>query len=335
MMDSIAEDTGWLNPLADADDRLLHQIGMAMPSSLSSLKDAQWVKDSQELVQTDSVSLSSEASIRKRKKASSAVQLPALAEIVSWPDLVRQHAILLESKNQMDGRRFNKTALDLLNACVQFLKKEMPSSGIANPGSASQKEEEMVQLELNPSDPEWHAEKAALAEFRLQLLSENELKGEDFVNRVVSYIEQGVSPLLTADEKRENLLKKSMAFMQELSPALSLKMAPIVKSCVSQRFDSKMDYMFAEINLPEMDIKEKALLYRRMLANFIDNDHCISFATTNRRLLGKLTPKDVWFLTFFACVTARRSRGDNLLQLGCVGNALKLHFYLFILMLNF
>jgi len=311
MMDSIAEDTGWLNPLADADDRLLHQIGMAMPSSLSSLKDAHRVKDSQELVQTDSVSLSSEASIRKRKKASSVVQLPALAEIVSWPDLVRQHAILLESKNQMDGRRFNKTALDLLNACVQFLKKEMPSSGIANPGSANHEEEEM---EFNPSDPEWHAEKAALAEFRLQLLSENELKGEDFVNRVVSYIEQGVSPLLTADEKRENLLKKSMAFMQELSPALSLKMAPIVKSCVSQRFDSKMDYMFAEINLPEMDIKEKALLYRRMLANFIDNDHCISFATTNRRLLGKLTP--------------RRSRGDNLLQLGCVGNALKPHFFI-------
>jgi len=325
MMDSIAEDTGWLNPLADADDRLLHQIGMAMPSSLSSLEDAHQVKDSQELVQTDRVSPSSEASFRKRKKASSAIKLPALAEIVSWPDLVRQHAILLESKNQMDGRRFNKTALDLLNACVQFLKKEMPSSGIANPGSASHKEEEM---EFNPSDPEWHAEKAALAEFRLQLLSENELKGEDFVNRVVSYIEQGVSPLLTADEKRENLLKKSMAFMQELSPALSLKMAQIVKSCVSQRFDSKMDYMFAEINLPEMDIKEKALLYRRMLANFIDNDHCISFATTNRRLLGKLTPKDVWFLTFFACVTARRSRGDNLLQLGCVGNALKPHFFI-------
>jgi len=130
-------------------------------------------------------------------------------------------------------------------------------------------------------------------------------------------------------------LKKSIDFIQELSAALRLKVEPIVKSCVSQRFDSKMDYMFAEINLPEMDIKEKAILYRRMLANFIDNDHCISFATTNRRLLGKLTPKDVWFLTFFACVTARRSRGDNLLQLGCVGNALKPHFYLFLLMLNY
>ena len=31
--------------------------------------------------------------------------------------------------------------------------------------------------------------------------------------------------------------------------------------------------------------------------------------------------KDVWFLTFFACVTARRARGDNILQLGCTGNS--------------
>jgi hypothetical protein len=39
----------------------------------------------------------------------------------------------------------------------------------------------------------------------------------------------------------------------------------------------------------------------------------------NPKMLGKIAPVYMWFLTFFDYATCRRVRGDNLLQLGCVG----------------
>ena len=78
--------------------------------------------------------------------------------------------------------------------------------------------------------------------------------------------------------------------------------------------------MFVEIKMPEVPLKKKWLLYRRMLSRLLDDDSCVTFAATNRPLLGQLASRDLWFLTFFAMVTSRRVRGDNLLQLGVVGN---------------
>ena len=115
------------------------------------------------------------------------------------------------------------------------------------------------------------------------------------------------------------LLKRSIAFVAELSPQLSIKIAPVIRSCVARMFDSALENLFAEIRMPEMPLREKSLMYCRMLSNFLDHPECVSFAATNKSLLGRITPVDIWFLTFFACVTTRRMRGDNLLQLGCVG----------------
>ena len=75
-----------------------------------------------------------------------------------------------------------------------------------------------------------------------------------------------------------------------------------------------------------MSLQEKAVMYCRMLSNFIDDPSCVTFATTNKQLLGKLLPVDVWFLTFFVFVTARRVRGDNLLMLGLVGECFSFFF---------
>jgi hypothetical protein len=151
------------------------------------------------------------------------------------------------------------------------------------------------------------------------LLNAKEIQSEEMVVRIVAFIQNGLPPLLTADEKRDLLLKRSLAFVQELSPQLSLKTGPVIRSYVNQIFDSHLDNLFAEIRMPEKSPKDKALQYRRMFCNFIDDQSCVSFACTNKALLGKLSARDVWFLTFFAFVTTRRVRGDNLLQLGCTG----------------
>jgi len=294
---------GWIDPMANDENRLLQQLGLQLSPSLSRSSTETSLAS---LLPSTSASVEPVKSKKRKQNASPSQKLPHLAEIVSWPELLQHHATLLENKEHVSGRRFNKTALDLLNACVSLVKK-----GIPIPASP----------ETLPEDGEWALQKEALSKFRTIILNEKEQVGEDLVQNVVNYIQQTLPPLLTADEKRETLLRKSTAFMQELSPALAIKTLPVIKSCVAQLFDSHMDQMFAEIVIPDMDIKEKALLYRRMLANFIDDERCVSFMTSNRQLLGKVKPKDVWFLTFFACVTARRARGDNLLQLGCCGKS--------------
>jgi len=87
---------------------------------------------------------------------------------------------------------------------------------------------------------------------------------------------------------------------------------------MNQREENEMEDLFYHMLVPQMTRREKSRIYGIMFARFIDNPS-VSFATGNPRLLGKIAPVDMWFLTFFVFVTCRRVRGDNLLQLGCVG----------------
>jgi len=304
------DDFGWICPLTDASSSMYQQIGLPSPRSSVPSRETTPVPDP---LESSLSSILSDTPSKKRKLTKS---FPPMTEIVSWPELLRQYEVLLKSRESMSSRRFNKTALDLLNACINFVKKKsLTTEEKVEPASP------LGSLDNILADQDWMDQKAALGALCAELLSKKETKTDDLVQRVVNFIHQILPPHLTADEKRETLLRKSSAFMQELSPALAIKAAPVLKSYVAQLFDSHMDQMFAEISIPEMDIKEKTLLYRRMLTNFIDNENCVSFMTSNRPLLGKVKAKDIWFLTFFACVTARRVRGDNLLQLGCCGRS--------------
>lgn len=253
---------------------------------------------------------------RSKKKA------PPLKEDLSalpWAELVGRHNRLMNEKKTMTTRHFNKSSLELLNAFAAKSQKQLTTldlvgeGGGSNPGRAGS-----LSVPLGET-AEWASEKEALSDFRAQLLNQKEIVSEELVARVVAYIQSQLPPLLTADEKRETLLKKSLAFVLELSPQLSIKMAPVIRTYVSRLFDAQMDNLFAEIRMPEMPVGEKALLYRRMFSNFFDDDKSVTFTATNKALLGKIAMRDLYFLTFYAVVTSRRHRGDNLLQLGCVG----------------
>ena len=272
----------------------------------------------------------------KRKRETSlesdgAVSMPlprSAAASLSWAELLHQHDALLASKGKVNGRKFNKTALDLLNWCASKVKQH--PGLLENPGPLldGANEWQPGPIPSTSSAPEagaasktcdWEGEKEALSEFRSLLLNAKEIQSQEMIARVVAYIQKGLPPLLTADEKRDLLLKRSLAFVQELSPQLSLKTSPVIRSYVNQIFDAHLDNLFAEIRMPEKSARDKAIQYRRMFCRFIDDRSCVTFACTNKSLLGRLPPRDVWFLTFFAFVTSRRVRGDNLLQLGCVG----------------
>jgi len=223
-----------------------------------------------------------------------------------WANIFQEHANLLSNKESMDRRKFNKSVLLLLNKTIALAQSSIAT---AQPTAAN----------IAKPIALWQNPKIVFSAFRDILLNEKEVKSEELVERVVAFVNQSVSPLLTADERKEELHKKSVALLQDISPQMSIKLTPIVKSYISRMFGSDLDDMLAEVSLPEMSLKDKTNLYTRMIDNFLDNVGCISFAYSNKRLLGNISPVDLWFLTFFAFVTARRCRGDNLLMLGCVG----------------
>jgi hypothetical protein len=233
----------------------------------------------------------------KKKKAEPDPQPTNVAQ------LIQEYTSLMMTKGKMDSRRFNKLAFALLDQCIKALQCTEGQASIKEPTISKYREDA----------------KEAFGEFRLLLLNAKEMHSEILVQRVVSFIDKGLSSLLTSDERKEELQKKSLAFITELSPSMSIKIAPIIKSYISRQFGSDLEDLLAEVRLPEMSPKEKTLTYARMFKNFMDNPSCITFAATNKQLLGDLEPADVWFLTFFAFVTVRRSRGDNLLMLGLVG----------------
>ena len=248
----------------------------------------------------------------KKNGASKAGSPTALPPPLSRAEALGQYEELMANKGQMDTRRYNKMVHALLDSCIVLIKSQQ--------GEVSNALTVMDPGNFNLPGSDWSNEQESLSKFRELLLNSKEIVSEQLIARVIAYIQRGLPPLLTADEKKDMLLKRSLAFVAELSPQLCIKIAPVIRSHVARIFDSQLENLFAEIRMPEMPMREKSLVYCRMLSNFIDHPECVSFAATNKSLLGKISPVDIWFLTFFACVLSRRIRGDNLLQLGCVGN---------------
>jgi len=273
----------------------------------SSNDEEKWSDSKSANSQEPSSLVMEESSSCKRKKTKIS---PAAVTHHSWEEVCDAYATLMQQKPSLSGRQFNKAVLELLHACIMLAQEEKSCPLPLPPPPPSS---------LPPPTMEWNFEQENFSRFRKLLLNKKELDSEQLVHQIVEWVNRSLSPNMPADEQKETLLKKSMAFVQELSPAIAIKTAPMIKSCVAQLFDSQLDNLFAEIHMPEMTIREKSLMYRRMLSNFLDDATSVCFAFSNKQLLGRLQPKDLYFLTFFACVTARRARGDNLLQLGCVG----------------
>ncbi len=139
------------------------------------------------------------------------------------------------------------------------------------------------------------------------------------VAKILDHVEQRLPVNMSADEKRQALFRGIMDKLNKLSASLQIRLGPIAKSLMQFCQNRDMNELFAEVQLPELNLKEKSFLYSRMLFKLLDDPAYISYTTTNPKLLGSVPPKDVWFLTFFSFVTCKRTKGDNLLQLGCSG----------------
>jgi hypothetical protein len=163
------------------------------------------------------------------------------------------------------------------------------------------------------------AEMEIMTEYTMRILNDREVSSDELVTRIVAMVEAQIPQHLDAEEKRQTLERAVLAKLSAASSCLKLKLAPLAKAYMNQREDEEMDGLFYNMIVPQMTRREKAMIYGIMFARFMDDDDCVSFATGNPRMLGRVAAVDIWFLTFFVFVTCRRIRGDNLLQLGCTG----------------
>lgn len=104
-----------------------------------------------------------------------------------------------------------------------------------------------------------------------------------------------------------------------LSATLSHKVQPIVNLLLEQKMTSNFDKLFSTVATFEPDMCDMATRYRKCFNIWVDDDVHVSFKATNKQLLGKISEKDLYILTFFSFLTCKRTKYDNMLQLGLVG----------------
>lgn len=151
------------------------------------------------------------------------------------------------------------------------------------------------------------------------MLNRRELTGEELVAKIMSHVEKRLPVHLSADESRQALFRGVFDKLNDFSASLQVRLGPIAKSLMLFCQNRDMNELFAEVQLPELSVKEKSIIYSRMLSKLLEDPASVSYTTSNPKLLGNVAARDVWFLTFFSFVTCKRSKGDNLLQLGCSG----------------
>jgi len=104
-----------------------------------------------------------------------------------------------------------------------------------------------------------------------------------------------------------------------MSVTLSHKVSPLVQIMLDQRLGCIMNQTFVKVQSDCPDLKEMSQNYRRCFETWVDDEHRVHFRAMNKDLLGKLSAKDVFILTFFSMCTCQRIKNDNLMQLGMSG----------------
>ena len=149
------------------------------------------------------------------------------------------------------------------------------------------------------------------------LVSKRDVVVEDFLNQVFDSltIPLHTSPSELARQWKEEVKEK----ISNHSIVLSHRTSPLVDILLEQKVKQVLNSTFVKVQSSEPDFKTMVENYNKCFDAWVDNESCVSFKAYNKNLLGNLSAKDAWILTFFAFCTNQRTQGDNLLQLGLTG----------------
>ena len=150
-----------------------------------------------------------------------------------------------------------------------------------------------------------------------QLLSNKDKSTEDFLRQLVDSLDPPA--VASADETGRQWCDQAANRLSEISVTLSHRVAPLLQLLLNQKLNQSLTSTFG--TLPPVQDSTQAMVkkYQKCFNTWVDSDDCVAFSTHNPRMLGTLHPKDVFVLTLFAFATCRRTKGDNILQLGIAG----------------
>jgi len=115
---------------------------------------------------------------------------------------------------------------------------------------------------------------------------------------------------------KEEVKKK----VSTLSITLSHKVTPLVQILLDIKMNHLMNQDFVRIVARNPDMLTLVDNYNILFSTwFTCMDEHVSYKVTDTDLLGNLSAKDMFILTFFAFLTNHRSKGDKVLQLGICG----------------
>jgi hypothetical protein len=150
-----------------------------------------------------------------------------------------------------------------------------------------------------------------------QMVTAREALTENYLRDVIASLP--VPSNASAAELGQIWKKEALARIGSASVTLSHRVDPILKLLLDQKMSQTMSRSFVTIEEVSENLSDLVDRYTKCFNAWIDADKDVSFKATNTRLLGNVTAKDMFILTFFAFCTCRRLKNDNLLQLGLVG----------------
>jgi hypothetical protein len=150
-------------------------------------------------------------------------------------------------------------------------------------------------------------------------MSEREQKLEQFLKKIIDELSTHGSEMQSATELAHLWKDEALQKISCYGVTLFHKLQPLVQLLIDQKLTKKLNDSFVTIATLTMSQFDMASRYQCCFNAWIDAEAHVTFKATNKRLLGNISPKDMFILTFFIFCTCRRVKNDNLLQLGLVG----------------
>lgn len=149
------------------------------------------------------------------------------------------------------------------------------------------------------------------------IMTRRERRAEELVR----YLVDGLSPdpRLSAVEQEKEWRAQVRERLTRMSVTLYLKLQPQANSLIEARVSRLVEASFTTISRRHDRFRDMVEMYRRCFAAFVDARDHVSFALTNALMAGRVSARDHWQLGYFAMLTNRRVKKDEMLQLTLVG----------------